>query len=295
MRSALLQRDFGAWREKRNLTGEFPTVVHFGAGASKREATIKDLLDGLRRWRLWISLGWLDVKQRYRRAVLGPFWIAISMSVMVVALGTLYAGIFKQDVHSFLPYLAGGLIVWSFCVATINESATAFVQAEGLVKQGGIPLSLHIFRTIFRNFMINAHNLSVMLLLYVWQPSLLSWHLLLLVPGLALMLVNFGWISLIVGVLCTRFRDLPPIITNFLQILFFVTPVMYRPDALPAHLSFIVRLNPLYYLIEAMRAPMLGEVPPSNTYVILVLAAIVGWFIAFWFFARTRARIAYWL
>jgi ABC-type polysaccharide/polyol phosphate export permease len=294
MRTAGLDQHFGAWREKRE-NGELPSVVHFGAGGSRSEATVKDLLDGLRRWRLWISLGWLDVKQRYRRAVLGPFWITISMSILVLTLGTVYAGLFKQDVHSFLPYLAGGFIVWNFCTATINESAATFTQAEGLIKHGGIPLSLHIFRTIFRNFIINAHNLSVMLLLYIWQPSLLNWNLLLLVPGLFLMLANFVWISLIVGVLCTRFRDLPPIIGNLLQILFFVTPVIYRPETLPPHLSFVVRLNPFYYLIEAVRAPMLGDVPPGHTYAVLVVFAVVGSFLAFWFLVRTRARIAYWL
>jgi ABC-type polysaccharide/polyol phosphate export permease len=295
MRTAGLNRHFGAWREKREMQGEPPIVVHFGAGQSRSQATIRDLLDGLQRWRLWISLGWLDVKQRYRRAVLGPFWITISMSILVLTLGTVYAGLFKQDVHSFLPYLAGGFIVWNFCTATINESAAAFVGAEGLIKQGGIPQSLHIFRTIFRNFIINAHNLSVMLLLYIWQPSLLNWNLLLLVPGLALMLANFVWISFIVGVLCTRFRDLPPIIGNLLQILFFVTPVMYRPDTLPEHLRFIVRLNPFYYLIEAVRAPLLGTAPPNDAYAVLVVFAILGSLLAFWFFVKTRARISYWL
>ncbi|WP_051334758.1 ABC transporter permease [Bradyrhizobium sp. Ai1a-2] len=277
------------------MNGALPEVVHFGVGSSKKEATIRDLVEGSRRWRLWISLGWLDVKQRYRRAVLGPFWITISMSLLVLTLGTVYAGLFKQDVHSFLPYLAGGFIVWNFCTATINESATAFTVAEGLIKQGGIPLSLHIFRTIFRNFVINAHNIVVMLLLYIWQPSLLNLNLLLLVPGLALMLVNFVWISLIIGVLCTRFRDLPPIIGNVLQILFFVTPIMYRPDALPANLSFIVRLNPFYYLIEVVRSPMLGAAPPGYMYAVVVLTAAAGSLLAFWLFVRTRARIAYWL
>jgi ABC-2 type transport system permease protein len=295
MRTAGLDRYIGTLLEKPNVNGELPAVVRFGAGSSKKDATVRDVLDGLRRWRIWISLGWLDVKQRYRRAVLGPFWITISMSVLVLTLGTIYAGIFNQDVHSFLPYLAGGFIVWNFCTATINESATAFVLAEGMIKQGGMPLSLHVFRTIFRNFMINGHNLSVMLFLYVWQPSLLNWNLLLLIPGLALMLANFVWISLFIGVLCTRFRDLPPIIGNLLQILFFITPVMYRPDSLPSHLTFIVGLNPFYYLVEAMRAPMLGYAPPSHTYAVLMLGALVGLFAAFWFFVRTRARIAYWL
>ena len=293
MRTVGLDQYPGKWRE---TEGELPTVIYFGStGGYKSKTARKDLLDALQRWRLWITLGWLDVKQRYRRAVLGPFWITISMTVLVLTLGTVYAGLFKQDVHSFLPYLAAGFIVWNFCTAAIVESTTAFIQAEGLIKQGGIPLSLHVLRTIFRNFIISAHNLSVMLLMYIWQPSLLNWHIVLLVPGLALMLVNFVWISIILGVFCTRFRDLPPIVTNVLQILFFITPVMYRPESLPAHLSLFVRLNPFFYLIEAVRAPMLGSAPPGETYAVLLLFLIVGSLLAFALFARTRARIPYWL
>src|SRR6201999_1915452 len=157
--------------------------------------------------------------------------------------GTVYAGLFKQAVHSFLPYIAAGFIVWNFCTGTINESTITFVQADGLIKQGGLPLSLPVFRTIFRNFIINAHNIVVMLLLYLWQPSLLNWNLLLVIPGLGLMLANFAWLSIVIGVFCTRFRDLPPIIGNVLQILFFVTPVMYRAETLPEHLSLFVKLN----------------------------------------------------
>ncbi|WP_315758428.1 MULTISPECIES: ABC transporter permease [unclassified Bradyrhizobium] len=270
-------------------------VTYFGAGRSQSSAALDDLLAGFRLWHLWISLASLDVKQRYRRAVLGPFWITISMSILVLTLGTVYAGLFKQDVRSFLPYVAAGFIVWNFCTGVINDSTTAFVQAEGLIKQGGLPISLHIFRTIFRNFIINAHNIVVMLLLYVWQPSLLNWHLLLIIPGLALMLLNFAWGAIVIAVLCTRFRDLPPIIGNILQILFFVTPVMYRPETLPSHLSLFVQLNPFYYLMEAVRSPLLGSFPPGHAYLALILIFVMGSLLTFRFYARTRGRIAYWL
>jgi ABC-2 type transport system permease protein len=293
--TADLDQRFEAQRDGQSGQPEASVVVYFGAGRSQIKAAFEDVLSGLKLWHLWISLASLDVKQRYRRAVLGPFWITISMTILVVTLGIVYSGLFKQDVHSFLPYLATGFIVWNFCTGTINDSMTMFVQAEGLIKQGGLPLSLYVFRTIFRNFIINAHNLAVMLLLYIWQPALLNWHLLLLVPGLVLMLMNFAWGSIIIGVFCTRFRDLPQIVANILQILFFVTPVMYRPEALPARLSLLVQLNPFYYLIEAVRAPLLGSSPPHNAYIALTLFFIAGSSLTFWFFGRTRVRIAYWL
>lgn len=277
------------------MTAQTLTAVQFGAGRSNSDAALDDLRRGLQQWLLWTTLGWLDVKQRYRRSVVGPFWITISMLVMVVALGVLYAGIFHQEVRSFLPYLAGGFIVWGFISSTVTESTATFVAAEGLLKQGGIPLTFHVFRTIFRNFIISAHNLTVMLVIYVWQPSLLSWHLLLVIPGLALLIANFVWISIIVGVLCTRYRDLPPIVTNLLQIMVFISPIMYQPSSLPPDLQFVVRLNPIYYFVDVVRSPLLGLAPSYQTYLVLVASFVVGSLLAFYCFARTRARVAYWV
>jgi ABC-type polysaccharide/polyol phosphate export permease len=244
---------------------------------------------------LWTSLGWLDVKQRYRRAVLGPFWITISMCVFVVALGIIYAGIFRQDPTQFLPYLAAGFIVWNLISATISDGTVAFVQAEGLIKQGGIPLSLHMFRVVFRNLIVGAHNFTVMVLLYIWQPGLLSWHLLLAVPALALVVVNLTWISMLVGVLCTRYRDLPPIIANLMQIIFFMTPIMYKLSTLPPKLSFIVDVNPFFYLVEAVRAPLLGDAPRVRVYAVLAVFAVIGWILTFRLFQVARSRVPYWV
>jgi len=277
----------------RNLAAT--SVRVFGDSGRKSEAAMRDLAGGLYDWNLWTSLGWLDVKQRYRRAMLGPFWITISMAVMVVSLGIIYAGIFRQEIRQFLPYLAAGFIVWGLISATITDSTTTFVVAEGLIKQGGIPLSLHVFRTVFRNLVIGAHNFTVMLLLYIWQPGLLSWSLLLVIPGLALVVVNLTWISMLAGVLCTRYRDLPPVISSLLQIAFFLSPIMYRPSSLPAKLSFVADINPIFYLVETVRAPLLGEVPSPYGYAVLAVLAVVGWIVTFRLFQVARSRVPYWV
>jgi ABC-type polysaccharide/polyol phosphate export permease len=271
------------------------TIRRYGDTQLRTAAAVNDLVHGARDWTLWSSLGWLDVKQRYRRAALGPFWITISTGVMVLALGILYAGIFRQGIRDFLPYLATGFIVWGFISATITEGTAVFVQAEGLIKQGGIPLSLHVFRTVYRNLIVNAHNLTVVAVLYIWEPSLLSWNLLLFVPGLLLVVANLTWISMLVGLLCTRFRDLPPIVGNVLQVFFFMSPIMYKPSSLPPQLTVIVKINPLFYFIDALRAPLLGGRSSVMTYGVLALIAIVGWAVTFRLFRFARTRIPYWV
>lgn len=266
-----------------------------GASHSPTSRAFEDLIAGMQRWRLWTALGWLDVKQRYRRAVLGPFWITISMTVLVSALGVLYAGIFRVDIEVFLPYVAAGFIIWFYFSSTVSESTTIFVQAEGLIKHGGIPLSLHVFRSIFRNIIVGAHNVTVMALVYLWQPELATWNILLFVPGLILAVANLLWISFFIGVLCTRFRDFPPIVANLLQVCLFMSPVLYKPNVLPPEMLIIVQINPIYYFIEVLRAPLLGTAPSINVYLAMSLFAVLGSVFSFRFFRTTRARIAYWL
>ena len=267
----------------------------FGDSGRRREAALRDLAEGLYDWKLWTALGWLDVKQRYRRAMLGPFWITISMGVMVISLGVIYAGLFKQEICHFLPYLAAGLIVWNFISTTITDGTATFIQAEGLIKQGGIPLSLHVFRTVYRNLIIGAHNFTIMLLLYIWQPGLLSWSILLVIPGLALVAANLTWISTVAGVLCTRYRDLTPIVASLLQIAFFLSPIVYQRSTLPMQLHFVADVNPFFYLVEAMRAPLLGEVPPAYSYAVLAAFALMGWIVTFRLFEVARSRVSYWV
>lgn len=270
-------------------------TARYGSDQSQLVAAVNDVASAILNWRLWVSLGWLDIKQRYRRAVVGPFWITLSMCILVFSMGIVYAGIFRQDVATFLPFIAAGFTVWFIFSVTLVESSSAFVTAEGLIKHGGIPLTLHILRTVFRNLIVGLHNMVVMVFLYVWQPNLFSWHLILVVPGLILLAFNLLWMGIVLAVICTRFRDLPPIVASVLQILMFVSPIMYRATLLPPHLQFIVELNPIYYFVEIVRAPLLGMLPPIHAYYFMVASAIFGWMFTIWFLRRFRSRVAYWM
>ena len=85
------------------------------------EMAMADLRDGFAAWRLWGRMGWNDILQRYRRSVLGPFWLTASMAIMVVALGVLYAEPFNTPIRDFLPFLCTDLLVWNLLAAFLSE------------------------------------------------------------------------------------------------------------------------------------------------------------------------------
>ena len=170
---------------------------------------------------LWMSLGWQDIKQRYRRSALGPFWITLSLGVTVVMMGFLYAKLFKQDIRLYLPYLATGMVIWSLISTIVNESAAVFIQAEGIIKQIPMPFGIHILRMIWRNVIIFFHNMVVVLVILVFFKINPSWNIVFFPVAILLIIINGYWVGILLGILGTRFRDIVQIVTNVVQILFF--------------------------------------------------------------------------
>ncbi len=256
---------------------------------------LSDLMFGLLRWRVWWVLAANDIRQRYRRSSLGQFWLTLSMAVMIGGIGVVYAIIFGQSVDTYLPFLGVGLIVWTLLAGLLNDLATCFINAETYLRSYPTPRSTVIYRTIARNFLASAHNfLIVPLILLVFQIPI-SLVTLLALPAICLIALNAVWIGMLVGTLCTRFRDLPPIIASVVQLAFLITPVLYRPAQLEERLWVITHLNPFASFVEIARAPLLNQIPEAHHYFIALLCTLIGWAITLPFYARFRGRILYWL
>ena len=257
---------------------------------------LSDIVSATRRYYLVGMLGWQDVRQRYRRSALGPFWLTISMGVMIGTIGFVFGQIFNSPLVEYLPFLAAGMILWGFISTVINEGCTGFIAAEGIIKQLPIPLFVHILRIIWRNLLILAHNIVIypLVLLAVGKP--LSWVAFISIPGLLLVIVNLTWVALILGVLCARYRDLPQIVGSILQILFYLTPIMWMPDLVPARAGlYLLDSNPFYHLLQIIRSPLLGQLPTITHWEVSLGLALLGWGLAIAVYGRYKRRIAYWL
>lgn len=260
-----------------------------------RNAIRKDLLHGLRAWRIWILLGTNDIRQRYRRSTLGPFWITASIAVLVIGLGVLYSAIFNQPIKEYLPYVATGFVVWSLIGGMITEGCTTFLEAEGYAKQLTLPLSVYVLRTLFRNLFTFAHNLIIVP--FVWLIFLvpIGWSFLLVIPGVLLIALNGFWIMLLLGTLSARFRDLPQIVSSVMQVIFFLTPVIFRSDQLTPAAHAAMDLNPFAALLALARDPLVGRVPTAFEYGFVIGILLFGWALALPIYAKFRTRITYWL
>lgn len=253
-----------------------------------------DLVRGLAAWHIWALLGISDIRQRYKRSRFGQFWITLSTGIFVGGIGIVYAFLFEQPVREYIPYLAVNIVVWTLIAGTITDSTTAFVNASVYLRQDALPKAVFVMRVLVRNLIAFAHNLIIIPIVFLAFGIVPSPVALLAIPGLALTLIAGFLVTLACGILCTRFRDLPQIVQNLMQLAFFVTPVMWRPDQLGPS-AWYVGLNPFAIFVRIVAAPMQGQVPDPSTYAsaIGIIAVLFG--LTWPLFARFRARIVYWL
>ncbi|GAB3429595.1 galactan export ABC transporter permease subunit Wzm/RfbD [Actinophytocola sediminis] len=279
-----------------------------------------DITEGFKQRQLWGHLGWQDIKQRYRRSVIGPLWITLSMAVTAAGLGLLYSQLFGSPIATYLPYLTVGFIVWNFMNGCLIEGTETFIRNEGLIKHLPAPLTVYALRTVWRLTLMFAHNLLVYLVVLAifWssltkvgyeitengtpQPGI-SWTILLAIPAFVLLAINGGWVAILFGIISTRYRDIPPVIQSLTQLLFFMTPIVWSTDLLTAKFpgedvgwrSLVAELNPLYHYIQLLRAPLIGNEQSWHHWVVVAAFTVVGWGLALVAMRNYRARVSYWV
>ncbi|MGB6246828.1 MULTISPECIES: ABC transporter permease [Gordonia] len=261
----------------------------------------KDLADGFGNRELWLHLGWTDIKQRYKRSVLGPLWITIATGVTAVAMGILYGALFHQDIKYFLPYVTLGFIFWGFIETTILDGSVVFSTNEGLIKQLPAPVSIHVYRIVWRSLIIFAHNVVIYLILLFVFPQPLNWTALLVVPAMALYILNAVWVTIVFGILSTRFRDIGQLLSTMIRLVFFMTPIIWSAKSLDdasaglSERAKLAQLNPMYHYLEIARAPLLGQPVALHHWIIVIACTLLGWIAAMLVMRNFRSRVPYWV
>jgi lipopolysaccharide transport system permease protein len=254
----------------------------------------RDVADGARLWRLGLTLGWLDIKLRYRGSLLGPFWLTISTAVWIIAMGGLYSLLFHMDLHGYLPFLALSLTLWTALGGLVSEACNTYLQSDAMIRSLRMPFFVHALRVVVRTVISLLHNVPVVvavLVLYGVSPGAVAWQAL---PAFALWTLDGFACCMLLGALCARFRDIPPIVTSVMQIAFFITPIMWQPAQLGGK-DWWLPLNPFDSLLEIVRAPLLGTAATWVQWGSALGFSLVLCVMAWTLFARVRSRLAFWI
>ena len=181
----------------------------------------KDFFSGIGNIRVWLALALHDIKQRYRRSFLGPFWFVLNNLIFISVLGALYAEIFSADVATYVPYLSAGFITWQLIASSLLEGSNGMVEAEPLIKQINSPIATHAMRVASRNFIILLHNIPLLVFFPLYFDVQFGIELWFLPLMLLVLFLNSIWVCVIFGLLGARFRDIQPTMHNVVTISFF--------------------------------------------------------------------------
>lgn len=259
-----------------------------------RNLAVQDILLGFKRFSLAVFLAWEDIRQRYVRTMLGPLWIVLSTGVWFGVMGFVMANLFGQRVGEYLPYLVSGLTVWLLISSCVNESSQVLVSSAPLITSFRIPIFTHYIRFILRNTIIFLHNALILGIVLCIFPPAVSADTWLLIPGLFVDLVILVAMAIFLSLANLRYRDTGLAIASAMQVLPFITPIYWNKESLHSN-TWIADINPLYHMVEVVRAPILGHAPAPLSWAVAIGSAVFLFAGAVMMFIRYRHRIIFWL
>jgi len=250
------------------------------------------IAEAFRQWRIWWWFARRDIRSRYRGSVLGPLWLVATLGILVGGLSVVYGAVFNQPLETFIPYLTAGFMAWWFVSVSISECCTAFINSSALIRNQPLPIAIYVLQTIARNVLVLATNITVFLVVALFcglRPLLTN---LLVIPGFILVSTLLFSVGLSLAIICARFRDIPHLVANLLQVAMLLTPIMFLKSMLGPRAAF-ADYNPFFHMVDAIRGPLLGEAPSALTWSFLVLANLLAAAAAAWLMRRAGHRVAY--
>jgi ABC-type polysaccharide/polyol phosphate export permease len=258
------------------------------------ELGLRDLREALARFPLALYFAWSDTRARYKRSVLGPFWLVLNTAIGVVGLGFVWSTLLKVEKSEFIPALTIGLVVWQMLSGCLSEAPAVFYRQVSQIKDINLPSFFISLQVVLRQLINVGHNFVVVAVVFLIFPKHLSLLALLAIPGFVLVVLNLLWVTQILGLIGARYRDLEPLVVAFLPILFFVSPVIYSTKQL-GNLQPFLLFNPLAPWVEVIRDPITGVVPDVSVYVYSFVITIAGWALTLWMTSKKRHRLPYWI
>lgn len=255
-------------------------------------------LDIKKSWNLraiWLFLAWEDCSRQYRRTFLGPIWITLNTGIFIFSFAFIWSKLFGNELSDYLPYVATGHIFYTLISSIVIEGCSVFISNEAYLKQVPVPKFGFVIRLVLRNIILFSHNLLILFFVFLWYDKQIDWVVIYSVLAFIIFIINAIFLACILGVLCTRYRDIPMVIGNIMQILFFVTPVLWKVDQLPHDSARLINLNPIAVFLQLLRDPILGKIPDNQLWLYLFIFSILNFLVFILVFSKFRSKIVYWL
>jgi len=258
---------------------------------------LRDYIDSFRQPDFWTYSTWLELVTKYRRSRLGLFWALLPAIVYMFGVGAFFGHLQGHDPRDFIPHLGIGYVIFRLITISLSEATTALPAHASFILDGRVRLTDYILRVVAKALFYFAMSAPALLVAVAISPSFQWEGLLLAVPAFVLVLLNIGWMGAIGAVLGARLQDVHELIGSILMFAFLFTPIIWFASQAPADTlrGGIARANPLFHMVESVRAPLLGEPIEISSYVYLGVMLLAGWLAAAIIYKRYARYVPVWV
>lgn len=249
------------------------------------------------KYQYWIYATWLSFVVRYRKTLLGPLWLMVGPILFILTIGMLYSRINQADATQFVPHLAIGVIIWTLIVGFVTGSTTIFQRYRSQIIQGELQLMDITMVGVFTTVLQFLHQVIIILIVLIYYKIPINAYTIVSFLGLALLIINGVWLSIVFGIIGARYHDLNEVIQAIMRIAFLATPIVWLPGGAGygGVMGKFLMYNPFYHYLELIRAPLLQtSISPLSWYVVLTFT-VVGCSLAFLFKAKFSRVLALWV
>jgi ABC-type polysaccharide/polyol phosphate export permease len=254
-----------------------------------------DIIEGIENWRIWHLMGSAELRQRYARSRLGQLWVTLSTGILIGSLGLVWSVLWRTPVAQMMPYIALSMVMWAFISSIIGDSTSVFVKNGRFFLNQRMSFATAVLALMYQHLLVLLHNSLIVILIFTLFEKSVGIQALLAVLGFGLAVVTAFWVSYVVGMACTRYRDLGQVVSSLLQIGFFLTPVLFKSNIIPEEYRHLLSWNPFAIFLSIVRDPILGESVPVNHWLIAISIAFGGLVATLPVIGRFHRRIIYWI
>ena len=259
------------------------------------QGALHDIRLGWQRREGWWALSRQTIKISYRRTTLGPIWITIQQLAFILGIGLLYSQLFKVKSGDLVPLVAFGISFWGLLTSCITGASSNFIQQSQAITSSTLPISFYVFSTVSQQLLTFFHSAIVLIpfaFIFGTSPRLIC---LVTVPiAITVAAINAFALGLWLGPLSARYRDISASIPIILQLAMFLSPIFWAPSLL-ADRDWIVNYNPIAWMIETFRSPILGGPIQAELWIKLAIFTIANLVVGVTVLSRVRNKISYWI
>ena len=231
---------------------------------------------------------------KYRRTVLGYIWTLVNPLLMMSIMAVVFSTLFKADLRTFAGFLFAGMIPWNFFNSVATQAGTAFINNEGLIKKIYLPKLIFPLSITIASLIDSLLSFVALFIIILALGGTLSWALLFLPVSFALLFLFSMGFGMIMSIVTVFFRDLQHVILIVMQALFFLTPILYKPDSLKGKVAWLVEMNPVTPFIALFRTPLIdASLPGLGVLFQATIIATTTFAVGLFIFLRQEKKIVF--